>query len=378
MPEALFCVETIAGFFIQPFGKRGTMAGRVTIQDIADALGVSRNTVSKAINNTGILADDTREKVLQKAMEMGYKQFSYMSAAVSEEKKTPSGGAAGEIALFLMGFVGKTGFLSALLDRLQGEFSRRGYAFTIHRVCREDVEALRLPFSFDREKAAGIICIEVLDYDYCAMLCDLQIPLLFVDSPVTAMRAPLKADFILPDNRSNAYVFVREMARRGKTHIGFIGEYMHCQSFFERYMSYRNAVYQMGLPCREEYCIIGNKEGVAAPTSEEYQEYLEESLSKLKSLPEVFVCANDYVVFDTLKVFKKLGISVPADVWLCGFDDALEAQIITPSLTTIHIHSHIMGHSAAYLLTSRIREPQLQFRMIYGQTSLIYRESTGD
>nr|WP_296908416.1 LacI family DNA-binding transcriptional regulator [uncultured Marvinbryantia sp.] len=57
------------------------MAGRVTIQDIADALGVSRNTVSKAINNTGILADSTRERILQKAVEMGYKQFSYLSLA---------------------------------------------------------------------------------------------------------------------------------------------------------------------------------------------------------------------------------------------------------------------------------------------------------
>ena len=47
------------------------MANKVTIQDIADALGVSRNTVSKAINNTGILADATREKVLAKAVEMG-------------------------------------------------------------------------------------------------------------------------------------------------------------------------------------------------------------------------------------------------------------------------------------------------------------------
>ena len=43
------------------------MANRVTLQDIADALGISRNTVSKAINNTGILADSTREKVLKKS-----------------------------------------------------------------------------------------------------------------------------------------------------------------------------------------------------------------------------------------------------------------------------------------------------------------------
>lgn len=59
--------------------KEVSMANKVTIQDIADALGISRNTVSKAINNTGVLADSTRDKVLQKAMEMGYKQFSYIS-----------------------------------------------------------------------------------------------------------------------------------------------------------------------------------------------------------------------------------------------------------------------------------------------------------
>ena len=56
------------------------MNKKVTIQDIADALGISRYTVSKAINNTEGLADATREKILQKAMEMGYKQFSYAGA----------------------------------------------------------------------------------------------------------------------------------------------------------------------------------------------------------------------------------------------------------------------------------------------------------
>lgn len=55
------------------------MANRVTVQDIADALGISRNTVSKAINNSPGLSAATRDKVLQKAAEMGYKQFSYLT-----------------------------------------------------------------------------------------------------------------------------------------------------------------------------------------------------------------------------------------------------------------------------------------------------------
>ena len=358
--------------------KEDIMAERVTMQDIANALGVSRNTVSKAINNTGLLADSTREKVLKKAIEMGYKQFSYMKAADQPEAKLPFGGAVGEIALLTMCFTGNSNYISIMLDQFQKEFSQWGYGFTIHRVREEDEENLRLPSSFDREKVSGIICIESFDNKYCSMLCELKIPILFVDTPVTGMGEPLKADAVYPESQSAIYEFIREMVHRGKRQIGFIGEYMHCQSFFERYMGYRNALYLLNLPFREEYCVIGNQEGVKRQGTAEYQEYLMKRLSKLKVLPEVLICANDYVAFDVLCVFKKLGILVPQDVWICGFDDTVESKIITPSLTTIHIHSHVMGDSAAYLLISRIKEPDLNFRTIHAQTSLVYRESTGD
>lgn len=84
------------------------MTNRVTIQDIADSLGVSRNTVSKAINNTGVLADATREKILKKAAEMGYKQFSYFTAANLNKPElfTSDSPRTGEIALFTSVFWG--------------------------------------------------------------------------------------------------------------------------------------------------------------------------------------------------------------------------------------------------------------------------------
>ena len=80
------------------------MKKKVTIQDIADALGISRNTVSKAINNSDGLADATREKILQKAVEMGYKQFSYVSAFSRQSAAETGGnpeppGSASEVAL---------------------------------------------------------------------------------------------------------------------------------------------------------------------------------------------------------------------------------------------------------------------------------------
>lgn len=354
------------------------MAIRVTIQDIADELGVSRNTVSKAINNSGILADATREKVLKKAIEMGYKQFSYVNNSNQDKLESvfTSGIVKGEIALFSSMFIGSSHFASTMLDKFQKEISELGYSFTMHRLQENEIENLLLPSSYIKERTTGIICIEMFHKEYCSMLCSLDIPVLFVDSPVFGLDKPLEADILYMDNQSNIYSFVKEMIRRGKKRIGFIGECMYCQSFFERFLAYRNAMYLSGLPCLEEYCITGNKKGAKRPGYGEYQEYLMEQIQKRKTLPDVFICANDFIAFDTLHVFKKLGISVPQDVYLCGFDDSPESRVMSPSLTTIHIHSQIMGFSAVHLLMSRIKNPSLNFRTIHTETSLIYREST--
>lgn len=356
------------------------MSTRITIQDIADELGVSRNTVSKAINNTGILADATREKVLKKAAELGYKQFSYVTVADSIKPKlalsAPKGNT--EIALFITRLIGNSHFATVMLDKFQKELSDLGYTLTMHRILPEEIEAQKLPASFSRERTAGIICIEMFDYNYDKMVCSLGLPVLLIDSPVTCFKEPLEADILTMDNQSNIYLFIQEMIRRGKTRIGFVGESMHCLSFFERYTAYRNAMYMSGLPCLDEYNITGNKEGVHHPSFEEYREYLADCLQKLDRMPDVFLCANDFAAVDILQILKKLGCSVPEDVYLCGFDDSPESKIITPTLTTIHIHSQIMGYTAVNLLMSRINEPSLNYRTVHTETTLIYRESTGD
>lgn len=353
------------------------MAERVTIQDIADALGVSRNTVSKAINNTGVLADATRERVLQKAVEMGYKQFSYVNIVSGNRREAPQT-PAGEIALFFRGFIGNSHFAATMLDKFQQELSQLGYSFTMHRISEEMTDALELPSSYHKERTCGILCVEMFDRAYDEMLCSLGTPILFADTPVVGLGEPLRADCLYMENRAGILSLVREMVRRGKTRIGFIGEYLHCQSFFERYMAYRSAMYLAGLSCREEWCLIGNDAVTRRPEGVDYQEYLTGCFQGMDALPEVFLCANDAVALDAMQVFKKLGITVPGDVWLCGFDDSPEAGVVTPTLTTVHIHSQIMGFSAVHLLVSRIKEPSLNFRTMHTETKVIYRESTGD
>ena len=382
------------------------MAGRVTIQDIADALGLSRNTVSKAINNTGVLAEATRERILQKAVEMGYKQFSYvtfmnanqsvkasLSLPSAQTEKSADGSLSDNlfvqsmrqkitdgprvIAMLSIGLLGSSHFSSTMMDRFQMELSLLGYELVMYRIGPNHLASMTLPSPITRETVAGIICFEIFDRDYSNMLCDCGIPILFVDSPVSPCDSTLRADRLLMENRSNIYLLIQEMQRRGRQRIGFIGNPYHCLSFFERYMAYLEALHMTGLPISEDSCILRNPVS-GVPTAEEFQNYLAKRLGAMKELPEIFLCANDFLALDVMQALSTLGLSVPDDVWLCGFDDSSESRLVTPQLTTIHIHSQIMGVTAIQILMSRIAEPTMNYRTVYTETNLIYRASTGD
>ena len=203
------------------------------------------------------------------------------------------------------------------------------------------------------------------------MLCDLDVPLLFVDSPVMNMRPPLKADRLYMENRIEIQNAVTHMVQRGKKRISFAGDKNHCQSFFERYMAYRDAVEYFGLTEGLSTC--------AMPSGQQnYPASLYETIRRFKTMPDAFVCANDFVAMDLVKALNELGYSVPDDIWVCGFDDSQEASYFAPRLTSIHIHGQIMGYTAANLLMTRIEEPSLNYRTVYTETNLILRESTGD
>ena len=351
------------------------MATKVTIQDIANELQLSRNTVSKAINNTGVLADATREKILRKAAEMGYKQFAYLplfqedTAKAAEHSILPSDKR--EIAMLTTQFLSSSHFSSMMLDRFQSEIDHLHSGMTIHRISPMELKEKKLPLSLNIQHTAGIICFEVFDYDYAQMLCDLDVPLLFVDTPVMDMRPPLKADRLYMENRIEIQNVVAHMVQCGKKRISFAGDKNHCQSFFERYMAYKDAVEYFGLTEGLSTC--------AMPSGQQnYPVSLYETIRRFKTMPDAFVCANDFVAMDLVKALNELGYSVPDDIWVCGFDDSQEASYFAPRLTSIHIHGQIMGYTAANLLMTRIEEPSLNYRTVYTETNLILRESTGD
>ena len=347
------------------------MGKKVTIQDIADALGISRNTVSKAINNSEGLADATRERILQKAVEMGYKQFSYVQAftAVSHTRSEPeeTAGFRGEIALLTTAFLTQSHFASLVLDKFHREISQLGYTMNTHRVTEENLREMTLPRTFLKERVSAVICIEMFDRAYDEMVCALGLPTLFVDGPCKRDGYSLPCDQLYMDNSTEITRFVHEMLEQGRRKIGFIGNYLHCQSFYERYTAFRTAMLMAGAPVDERQCLCYN-----------HQDEIAERLYQLEELPDVFICANDFVAGDVLRALFSIGKTVPEDVLLLGFDDSAESRRSRPTLSTIHIHTQIMAFSAVQLLISRIKEPSLDYRIVHTQTDLIYRESTNN
>ncbi|MBE5996133.1 MAG: LacI family transcriptional regulator [Lachnospiraceae bacterium] len=342
---------------------------KVTIQDIADALGISRNTVSKAINNSEGLADATREKILQKAVEMGYKQFSYVNslARITPDSSSPDStpGYAGEIALLTTTFLSLSHFASIMLDKFQQEISQLGYTLNLHRVDEQCLKNKTLPITFVKSRVKAILCIEMFNWDYDKMICELGLPVLFIDGPCRMDGKTLPADQLCMCNTTEITKLILYLLGKGKKRIGFIGDYKHCQSFYERYTAFRMAMLMAGETVEESFIIRHN----------DVQD-LEVRLNALTEYPDAFLCANDFVAMDAMRILRAAGKQIPEDILFSGFDDSPESRIITPTLTTIHIHTQVMAFAAVDLLMSRIKEPSLDFRVVHTQSDLILREST--
>ena len=341
---------------------------RVTLQDIADELGISRNTVSKAINNSDGIAASTRDKILQKAVEMGYKQFSYVNSILGSDAAASAPASQqyhGEIALLTAAFLTQSHFASTMLDKFQREISQAGFTMNTHRITKENLSTMTLPYTFRKDLVKAVICIEMFNYEYGKMICELDVPVLFVDGPVKRDGSYLPADHLFMDNTTEITRFVNDMLAAGKKRIGFIGNYNHCQSFYERYAAFRMAMLMADVPVDERYVFCNNR----------VEEFIE-SIDELEELPDVFICANDFLAGDLIRNLFTIGKSVPEDVLVLGFDNSPESRIYRPALSTVHVHTQVMALSAMQLLISRRHEPSLDFRTVHTETELIYREST--
>ncbi len=336
---------------------------RITMQDIADACGLSRNTVSKVFNGRGSVPQATRTLVLQKAKELGY------GSPLEETSQAPQ--AVGNIALLSRYLPSQLYFGTLFLSSFTDQISRAGYTLKIYEISPEELKQRQLPPHFMPEQIAGIVGIELFDQGYVDMLSRLGIPLVLTDNPPDAITSLMNTDCVTMENIAAVIAVVNRLAAAGAGWIGFVGDYNHCSSFRERWYGYRQALELNGLPFDERCCIC-------EPDSPSYSDsvWLLSRVDRMPSLPDAFVCANDYLAIPLMLALKKRGVVIPRDLMIAGFDGMPQSAYTDPPLTTVNIHGAEIGRLAAELLLNRIRIPSFEYSWTRVKSTPIWREST--
>ena len=336
---------------------------RITMQEIADACGLSRNTVSKVFNGRGSVPESTKNLVIATARELGYYQYSLEDAA--EERQD------GNIALLTQHKLLSHNFGAFFITSFSNQVSRLGFTMQMYEVSPEELAEKKLPPLFNPDQTAGILGIELFDREYIEMVCSLDKPTVFVDGYAHASRELIQCDYVSMENTTSETAIVSRMIANGAKRLGFVGDAEHCNSFYERWLGFCTALAEAGLPVDKSFCILEED-------SIDYEDsgWLLKQLDAMPVIPDAFACANDYLAIHLITALKQRGLSVPKDVMVTGFDGSLEASLIEPSLTTAKIPGGDIGRIAATILTDRIKQPGLPFHWTYVQTTPVWGDST--
>ena len=339
---------------------------RVTMQDIADACGLSRNTVSKVFNGRGAVPQATRALILQKAEELGY-------GAPAAEKRPGAAAAGGSIALLTNNMPVNYHFGTSFVTTFTDQVCRAGYTMKMFEISAQELQKKQLPPHFIPEQIAGIVAIELFDADYLNMICGLGLPAIVIDSPAHADSRLMDCDFVTMENVASVMAVMERLVSKGAARIGFVGDKEHCGSFFERWRGYLSGLECADMPLEEGICIL-------APDDSPYNDpdWLAGRLNKMPRLPNAFVCANDYLAIHLMSALKKMGLSIPGDIMVAGFDGTAQSALVDPALTTVQIPSVEIGRMSADLLLARIRNPELPYSWTHIRTDPVWRKSTKD
>ncbi|PYR21837.1 MAG: GntR family transcriptional regulator [Acidobacteria bacterium] len=174
-------------------------------------------------------------------------------------------------------------------------------------------------------------------------------------------------DLVGIDNRRAAYVLTMHLVDRGCKRVVFVGKHRSAPSCVARAVGFREAVWDAGLPFKSDHIRHS-----AVPTDHDEVRQL---LRTYK--PDGIVCANDYTAAQLMRTLESLGVRVPRDVKIAGFDDVKYASLLQVPLTTIHQPCAELGAAAVRLMVDRLNNPALPPRDLLLDFTLVVRSSTG-
>lgn len=326
-----------------------------TIKDIADKAGVSISTVSRVLNYDASLSvsDDTRKKIFEVAEELAYK------------KKVANKAQTSKIAI-IHWYTEKEELDDLYYMSIRYGIEQRCQNLNIQvvRYSYKDLDVVR------QENVQGIIAIGKFNQVQVQWFVDISDNIVFVDySPNDDLYDSVVIDFekatkkiidylIAKGHEQIGYIGGRETFKDEKTVIEDVRE-----KTFHKYMKEKNLYHK-------ENVFMGRF------TVDDGYQLMKQAVAKLgDTLPTAFFAGNDLIAMGCLRALHELKIPVPERVNIIGINDISVSEYIFPPLTTLKVHTELMGETAADMLKERI-EGRKVAKKTYITTELIVRKSS--
>ncbi len=330
------------------------MKRNVTMRDIAERLGVSSVTVSKALNDKEGVSPELKTTIKNLAEEMGYRLntmaksmkdgLSYNIGIIVAERFTGPGE-----SFYLMFYQ----HISRILEQYQ-------YSGILQILTSEDEEQLNLPRVYKENKVDGFIVLGQISRGYVDLLQHVDVPIVFLDFYTDQF----DIDYVITDNFYGVYEITNYLIKSGHTDIAFVGNLQSTSSIQDRFLGYYKSLLEHKMKLKDEF-IINDRD--------EKGKFIEMELPD--KLPSAFVCNNDQIAFNLINQLKNQGLNVPEDCSVVGFDNDIYAKISDPKITTVEVDMEGMSKMAVKMIVQKVKDSNEKFGRILVKGKIIFRDS---
>ena len=314
------------------------MAKAVKLADIAERVGVSTVTVSKALSGQKGVSEEVREKIRSIAEELGYQQPS--AARKSQNHKN-----------FNIGILISERFLvkyESFYWQMYQAVATRATAeecFTILEVIgKAEEESSRMPKLVQERKVDGIIVIgKMMDAYLQHMNTEAGIPVIYLDY----YNGREASDSVISNSDYGTYELTYYLYRMGHRKIAYVGTLLAMESITDRYFGYQKALLELGLEQKKGWVLDDRH-------IETGEIDTVNMLQIPKDMPTAFVCNCDLTASFLIKKLKDNGYRVPEDISVVGFDNYLYPGLSDIQITTYEVDLKEMAKKAVYNMISKI------------------------
>ncbi|WP_227011768.1 LacI family DNA-binding transcriptional regulator [Paenibacillus lutimineralis] len=346
---------------------------KITMQQIADHLGVSKFVVSKALSGKGGVNETTKNRVIEAASQLGYfaQKNAYIKNQVDSQFYSEASGKQSVIVLMpnIRFQTRESLYWGRIMEGISVELERRGLGVVIISESRVD----NIIHVLNPGGILGMVGVGQIDSSLLLEVHRLGIPTVLVDHE----DALIPTDTVFANNMDSLSRLCNHLIGFGHKKLCFLGDLSFSRSFRDRWLGFRDALERSGLEVQQADDPMLWLQGVETGEYADELTAILQTKQKENTLPTALVCANDSIALRVVSILQDIGVSVPEQISVTGFDNIDDAARSEVSMTTVNVPKEAIGRRAVKKLMERIEQPEMAIEKILMSTELVLRESTG-